>query len=68
MRSLKGVLGDYLKGKQVHYTCTCLFSLDVIGVIEGYRVENNEIIFTLATAGKKIEFGENTAHAKLEIL
>lgn len=68
MKSFKELFGEYLKGKRVHYKCTCLFPIDVIGIIIDYRVELNELVFTLEANGKRIDVGENSPKAKIEIL
>ena len=68
MKTFKEIFGEYLKGKKVHYKCSCLFPMDVVGVIVDYRVDFNEVIFILESNGKKIEIGENTPKGTVEIL
>lgn len=68
MKSIKQLIGEYFKGKQVHYKCTCLFPIDCIGTIVDYRIDLNEVIFILESNGKRIEVGENAPHAKMQVL
>ena len=68
MKGIKELFGEYLKGKMVHYKCSCLFPMDVIGKIVDYKIDLNEMILTLESNGKRIDIGENTPKAKMEIL
>ena len=68
MKGIKELFGEYLKGKMVHYKCFCLFPVDVIGKIVDYKIDLNELILTLESNGKRIDIGENTPKAKMEIL
>ena len=68
MKGIKELFGEYLKGKKVHYKCSCLFPMVVIGKIVVYKIDLNELIRTLESNGKRIDIGENTPKAKMEIL
>ena len=68
MKGIKELFGEYLKGKMVHYKCSCLFPVDVIGKIVDYKIDLNVLILTLESNGKRIDIGENTPKAKMKIL
>ena len=68
MKGIMELFGEYLRGKMVHYKCSCLFPMDVIGKIVDYKIDLNELILTLESNGKRIDIGENTPKAKMEIL
>lgn len=69
MIPLKQQIGEMFINKKVHYKCTCLFPIDVVGTIVRYRIDNNEVIFTIeADNHKAVEVGENTPHATIAIL
>lgn len=68
MKGIKELFGDYLKGKRVHYKCTCLFPVDIIGVVVDYKIDLNELILIIESNGKRIDVGENTPKAKMEII
>ena len=40
-----------IKGKKVHVKCDCIITLDIIGVISGYRMSNNEMVVTITQEG-----------------
>lgn len=68
MKGIKELFGDYLKGKRVHYKCTCLFPVDIVGVVVDYKIDLNELILIIESNGKRIDVGENTPKAKMEII
>ena len=64
--NFKEYIAAQLLNQTLHFKCDCLFPMDFIGEVIGYRVENNEIIFKIKKNEKTIEIGEN--HPKLTIL
>lgn len=66
MVEYKKFVGDMLLNKDVHITCDCILSLNIIGKVITYNVEGAEIIYSILTNGKIIKVGENTPGLKIE--
>lgn len=62
---MKDYLAEQIKGKRLHFTCKCLFPFDFIGIVKGYTIQNNEIIFDVDKDGKIVKIGEN--HPNLQV-
>ena len=65
MSPFKEYIAEQLKGKRLHFKCDCLFPFDTEGIIKGYAIEGNEIIFSVEVNGKIINISEN--HPKLKV-
>ena len=65
MTQFKEYIAQNLIGKKLHFKCDCIFPMDFIGIIKGYSISNNEMIFDVDKDGKIIQIGEN--HPKLSI-
>ena len=67
MTPIKDYIAEGFVGNTYHFKCDCLMPLDFIGVVRGYRISNEEIIFQIEEAEKKklIEIGIN--HPKMMI-
>lgn len=63
---MKEYLAEQMLYKKYHFKCDCLISLDFVGVINNYRISNNNIIFYVATKGKDIEIDENHPNLLIE--
>lgn len=55
----KKYIANQLLNHKLHFTCDCLFKLDVTGIIKDYEISDNEIIFIVDVNGKIIKIGEN---------
>lgn len=53
-------------GKKLHFKCGCLVPLDHDGIIVGYSISSNEIVFDVEVDGKIINIGEN--HPDLKVV
>ena len=65
MKTIKEYIGDQFIGKIIHFSCDCIFPIDVTGRCVGYDIINNEIILNIDVKNKILKFGEN--HPKLHI-
>lgn len=66
MTPIKSYMADCLVGKKFHFRCNCLLNIDVVGVVKGWSMYQDEIIWDVFTdSGKFIRIGEN--HPKMEI-
>jgi hypothetical protein len=63
--TFKDYIASEMIGKKLHFKCSCLVPLDHDGVIVGYNISSNEIVFDVEVNGKIITIGEN--HPGLEI-
>ena len=52
-------------GKRLNFKCSCTLPFDVIGIIKGFEISSNEIIFDVEVNGKIMKIGEN--HPKLTV-
>lgn len=68
MVEYKKFVGDVLLNKDVHVTCDCILSFDLIGKVITYNIEGTEIIYSIITNGKVVKVGENTPGLKIEFL
>lgn len=65
MTPIKEYTGEMFKGKRLHFKCDCLFPLDFIGTVRGYRINKEEIILQVDRGGKIIDIGLN--HPKMTV-
>lgn len=66
MTGFKDYIAKEFVGRKLHFKCDCLFRLDHTGIIKGYEINNNEIIFIVDVEGKMIKIGEN--HPNLQVI
>lgn len=68
MISIKDFIGKSLVNKKVRFKCECSMPFDVTGLVTGYTIISNEIVWTLETNGKQMKIGENTSKLSISIL
>jgi hypothetical protein len=68
MVEYKKFVGDMLLNKDVHVTCDCILSFNLVGKVITYNIEGTEIIYSILTNGKIVKVGENTPGLKIEFL
>lgn len=68
MVEYKKFVGDMLLNKDVHVTCDCILSFDLVGKVITYNIEGTEIIYSILTNGRVVKIGENTPGLKIEFL
>lgn len=68
MVEYKKFVGDMLLNKDVHVTCDCILSFNLIGKVITYHIEGTEIIYSILNDGKVVKVGENTPGLKIEFL
>lgn len=68
MVEYKKFVGDMLLNKDVHVTCDCILSFDMVGKVITYNIEGTEIIYSILSDGKIVKIGENTPGLKIEFL
>ena len=68
MVEYKKFVGDMLLNKDVHVTCDCILSFDLVGKVITYNIEGMEIIYSILTNGRVVKVGENTPGLKIEFL
>ena len=69
MKTLKSYIGDILVGKKVHFCCNCVMNIDVVGVVKGWKITSNEIIWEVEVDNEKtIKIGENHPNMNIEVL
>lgn len=61
-------IGDTLKGKNVHFKCSCAIPLDVTGRCVDYSIKDTEVIFDVHTGTKMLKIGSNSPGLEIEIL
>lgn len=66
MVEYKKFVGDMLLNKDVHVTCDCILSFDLVGKVITYNIEGTEIIYSILTNGRVVKVGENTPGLKIE--
>ena len=57
--NFKEYIAKQLIGKRLHFICECMMRIDVRGVVVGYEISHNEILFLVDVNGKIIKIGEN---------
>lgn len=57
--NFKEYIAKQLIGKKLHFVCDCIMRVDVTGIIVGYEICQNEILFWVDVRGKIIKIGEN---------
>lgn len=62
----KDYIATEMIGKKLHFKCGCLVPLDHDGIIVGYSISSNEIVFDVEVDGKIINIGEN--HPDLKVV
>ena len=67
MDSFKKYIAEQLVGKTLHFKCDCLIPLDHTGIIIGYEISGNEILFVVNVDGKMIKIGENHPNLQVEL-
>lgn len=69
MKSIKTHIGEMLFNKKVHFYCNCIMNIDVTGIVKGWKVVSNEVIWEVELSnGKMIKIGENHPNMSMEIL
>lgn len=68
MVEYKKFVGDMLLNKDVHVTCDCILSFDLVGKVITYNIEGTEIIYSILNDGRVVNVGENTPGLKIEFL
>lgn len=69
MTPIKSYLAESLVGKKVHFQCDCVLNIDIIGIIKGWGMNQNEILWdVLIDNGKLIKIGENHPNMNIEVL
>ena len=69
MTPIKTHLAETIVGKQVHFRCDCVLNIDVVGVVKGWSLYQNEILWdVLLDSGKLIKIGENHPNMNIEVL
>jgi hypothetical protein len=63
--NIKDYVGQQFIGKNFHFKCECLFPLDFIGKVLGYRISSDEIVLSVSKESKIISIGLN--HPKLQV-
>lgn len=61
-------IGDSLKGKNVHFKCSCAIPLDVTGRCIDYSIQGTEVIFNVYTRTKTLKIGSNSPGLEIEVL
>ena len=58
--TLKETFGQLMIGRKAHFTCDCIFKIDVVGTVKSFSIINNEIALDVITEdGKYIQLFEN---------
>lgn len=65
MNNFKEYIAKQMVGKRLHFVCSCALPFDIIGVIKGFEISSNEIIFDVEVGDKIMKIGEN--HPKLVV-
>ena len=69
MTPIKTHLTESLIGKRAHFRCDCVMNIDVVGVVKGWSMYQNEILWdVLLDNGKLIKIGENHPNMNIEVL
>lgn len=69
MTPIKTHLAETIVGKRVHFRCDCVLNIDVVGVVKGWSLYQNEILWdVLLDSGKLIKIGENHPNMNIEVL
>lgn len=68
MVEYKKFVGDMFLNKDVHVTCDCILSFDLVGKVVTYNIEGTEIIYSILTNDRVVKVGENTPGLKIEFL
>ena len=69
MTPIKTYLAETMVGKRVHFRCDCVLNIDVVGVVKGWSLYQNEILWdVLLDNGKLIKIGENHPNMNIEVL
>ena len=68
MVPFKEHIAKQLIGHHLKFKCECLFGLDVDGIVKGWEIVNNEIVFHIDSHGKIIKVGENHPNMYIEFI
>ena len=69
MSPIKTYLAESLVGKRYHFKCDCLLNIDVVGIVKGWSMNGDEIVWDVyVDGGKKIRIGENHPNMNIEEL
>lgn len=69
MTPIKSYIGQSLRGRHVHFKCNCIMNIDITGIVSGWEIVDNEVIWSVVTDnGKTIKIGENHPNMNIEIL
>ena len=68
MEDYKRYTARHLEGHRVRFVCDCIVRLDIEGIVEGYDIQDSEIIYIVQTDHKKVRIGENTPNLQIDII
>jgi len=60
--------GKLFMNKRVHVVSKCLVSFDVAGVVNGWKIKNDNLILTLLVDGKKLEISSAQPNIYIDFL
>lgn len=66
MIPFKSYIAERLIGRKLRFNCDCIFPIDGTGVIVGFKMISNEIIFLVDVGGKIVSIGENHPNLYVE--
>lgn len=66
MIPIKQYIAEQFVKNTYHFTCNCLIPLDVIGTVQDYSINDNEIILLVSVKNKIIRIGLNTPSLYIE--
>ena len=68
MVSYKEYIANQLLNKKVRFVCDCIIRLDITGIVSGYELSGNEIVYIIDTKNKQVKIGENTPKLKIQMI
>lgn len=66
MTNFKEYIASSFINKKLHFKCQCLFPLDFVGTIKGYKIQGDEIVWKVDRDGKIIDIGINHPNMTVE--
>lgn len=66
MIKFKEYIAEQLIGKTLHFKCQCMFALDFVGVVKGYKISGEEIVLKVDNNQKIIDIGINHPNMMVE--
>lgn len=64
--NIKDYVGQQFIGKSFRFKCECLFPLDFVGKVLGYKISSDEIILSVVKESKIISIGLNHPNLQVE--